>query len=105
MAKKCGVCQTGDLIPSSCGCLNKDCFNYVEKWRPATCTYAAPKTVETPEVDKRSPECIIQDEKIANEPQLPPVILPTEAKPLPVEAFLEPVKRKRGRPKKDESRL
>ena len=53
MAKKCGVCKTGDLIPSGCGCDNKECSNFVEKWRPATAGYEPPKPVEAPKEPKK----------------------------------------------------
>jgi hypothetical protein len=42
MAKKCGVCKTGDLIPSGCGCNNPGCANYVEHWKRCS-WYSAPQ--------------------------------------------------------------
>ena len=39
MARKCTVCNTGDLIASGCGCLNPECHNYVEKWKPCVAGY------------------------------------------------------------------
>lgn len=49
----------------------------------------------TPPVDHRSPDRRARDEQIAAEPQLPPLDLPTDAVPLPVEAHPA---RRRGRP-------
>lgn len=39
MARKCGVCNTADLIPSGCGCLNPECHNYVGKWKSCIAGY------------------------------------------------------------------
>jgi hypothetical protein len=42
----------------------------------------------TPETDRRSPGRRARDEQIAAEPQLPPLELPPDTSPSPVEAYL-----------------